>query len=155
MCISRLVTLARPQGMTMCTQCHDSSSLWLCLSLNSWLTKLRVLFVIREGNLCSGLTSQLAEPILSAESARSLRWLRLRLRDSVQTLLTLSEQHLLEQHSWWSDSCKTRGTGHMFTIYQCCLSHAKVVFYTLYVSVAMLLNKTNTNKYKKQLEQIK
>ena len=53
---------------------HGSINLaLLSLSLNSWLTKLRVLFVVREGNLWLGLTSQLAESILSAESARSLR----------------------------------------------------------------------------------
>ena len=75
-------------------------NLALSLSLNSWLTKLQVLFIVPEGNLLrSGLTSQLAEPILSAESARSLGWARLRLRDSVQTSLTLSEQHLFELHS--------------------------------------------------------
>ena len=54
---------------------HGSINLaLLSLSLNSWLTKLRVLFVVHEGNLWLGLTSRLAESILSAESARSLGW---------------------------------------------------------------------------------
>ena len=49
-------------------------------------------------------------------------------RDSVQTSLTLSEQHLLELPSWSSGSCKTRGASHIFTVFQCCLSCAEVVF---------------------------
>ena len=53
--------------------CHvEYFDLALSLSLNSWLNKSRVLFVILEGNLRSGLTS-VAKSILSAESAQSHR----------------------------------------------------------------------------------
>ena len=47
----------------------EDFNLALTLSLNTWLTKSRVLLVIHEG---SELMSQLTEPILSAKPVRSL-----------------------------------------------------------------------------------
>ena len=80
-----------------------------------WLTK--VLFIVHEGNLCSGLTNQLAEPVRVSQDWWALDGLRLQSRGSVQTSLTLSELGLLEHRS------HTRST-----IYQHCLSCTKLVF---------------------------
>ena len=67
MCTSRLITLPCPQGMTMYAQYGSISSVFLTEFLANEVTS-----VVRKGNLRLGLTSQLAEPILSAESARNL-----------------------------------------------------------------------------------
>ena len=87
---------------------HDNvhSSISLCLSMNSWLTKLRVLFV--KATYAQDERVSLLSPYCQQSQSAASDGLRLRSQDAVQTSLTLSKQSLLELHSWSSGSLKTR-----------------------------------------------
>ena len=86
-----------------------------CLSLSSWLlTKLRVLFIVHEGNLCMGTDFIWLSPCCQQNRPGVSDGLQLWWRDSVQTLLTLSElqaERLSRATLVMIGPCMTRGAG--------------------------------------------
>ena len=94
-------------------RCHVLISLCL-LSLNSWLTKLQVLFVIREDNLCSRLTLvDWAHPVCIVSQEP---WTGYGYNHEIQYkhcwhCQSARQSTFLELQSWWLSYCKTRGAG--------------------------------------------
>ena len=98
--------------LLLSNHCHvEYFNLALPLSLNSWLTKLRVLFVIHEGNLCSGQTSVGWAHTVSRVSQEPQKGYGYDHNKYHWHSQSSSESTFLKLHSWWSGSCKTRSSG--------------------------------------------
>ena len=112
----------------------------LALSLNELLAN-QVASVVREGNLRSGRTSQFAEPILSAESVSNLGW-------STATIARCSTNitDTVKAASSWVTLMviglpQDKGAGHILTVYQCCLSRTKLLYFNTWSTKALLFPK--------------